>query len=43
MLNSTEPMKVVKIQKLANEPMFSGAFVILTIVFKKARTILVVS
>ena len=43
MLNSTEPMKVIKIQKLANEPMFSGAFVILTIVFMKARTILVVS
>ena len=43
MLNSTEPMKVVRIQKLANEPMFSGALVILTIIFMKARTILVVS
>lgn len=43
MLNSTEPMKVVKIQKLANEPMFSGALVILRVIFMKARTILVVS
>ena len=40
-LNSIEPMKVVKIQKLANQPMFSGTLGILTIIFMKARKTLI--
>ena len=37
MLNSIEPMKVFKIKKLANQPMFRGALEISTIIFRKAR------
>ena len=39
MLNSNEPIKVVRLQKLTNHLTFNGAIVISTIIFMKTKNL----